>query len=322
MKAIRVHSFGGPEVLMPKDVPIAQPGPGQVLVRVKAIGVNPVDTYIRSGGYARKPDLPYTPGSDASGVIEAVGQGVSTLEVGNRVYTSGSLTGTYAELTLCNESQIHLLPENTTFPQGAALGVPYATAYRALFQRALAKQGETILVHGGSGGVGIAAIQFGKSAGLSVIATAGTEMGRELAAAQGANLILDHRAPHYLENLMTLTGNRGVDIILEMLANVNLSNDLKILAPKGRVVVIGNRGTVEIDPRDLMGKESAILGMMLFGASEAEMRDIHRAITNGLTKGTLNPVIGKEFPLKDAADAHRAIMDGAVGAKGKIVLIP
>src|ERR1700755_535460 len=135
MKAIRIHEFGGPEVLRLEEVPEPTPAAGQVLVRVRAAGVNPVDTYIRGGGHAVKPALPYTPGLDAAGEVEAVGEGVTRVKVGQRVYTAGSLTGTYAELVLCDESQCHPLPERVTFAQGAGVYTPYATAYRALFHR-------------------------------------------------------------------------------------------------------------------------------------------------------------------------------------------
>ncbi len=137
MKAIRVHEFGGPEVMTLEDVPDLQPGPGQVLVTVKAAGINPVDTYIRSGQYAKGPELPYTPGMDSAGVVASVGKGVSGVITGDRVYTAGAITGTYAEQTLCSESQVHPLPEHVSYQQGAAMGVPYGIAYRALFNRGL-----------------------------------------------------------------------------------------------------------------------------------------------------------------------------------------
>ena len=148
MKAIRVKQFGAPGELRLAEVPVPQPEAGQVLVRIHAAGVNPVETYIRSGSYARKPELPYTPGSDGAGVVEAVGAQVTTCQPGDRVYTAGTITGSYAEYALCQAGQIHPLPDKVSFAQGA-LGVPYATAYRALIQRAAAVAGETVLVDGG-----------------------------------------------------------------------------------------------------------------------------------------------------------------------------
>ncbi len=319
MKAIRIHQFGGPEVLKLEELPELMPGPGQVLVRVRAAGVNPVDAYIRSGTYAIKPALPYTPGHDAAGLVEAIGAGVSGPRVGDRVYTAGTLSGAYAELALCEASQLYPLPERVSFAQGAALGVPYATAYRALFQRAGARPGETVLVHGATGGVGSAAVQLARAAGLTVIGTGSSEKGRRLVAEQGADQVLDHSASGYLQLIPELTGGRGVDVILEMLADVNLGQDLTLLAPGGRVVVIGSRGTVEINPRDAMSRDAAILGMVLFNTPEAERRAIHAALRAGLANGTLRPVIREELPLTEAARAHELVM--APGACGKIVLI-
>lgn len=318
MKAIRVHEFGGPEVMRLEEVEDLRPGPGQVVVRVHAAGVNPVDAYIRSGIYARKPELPYTPGTDAGGVIEAVGEGVKRLQVGQRVYTAGTLSGAYAEQALCDESQVKGLPDAVSFQQGAAVHVPYATAYRALFHRAEGKPEEVVLVHGASGGVGVAAVQLARARGMTVIGTGGTEEGRRLVKEQGAHHVLDHRAPDYLDQLVALTEGRGVDVILEMLANVNLGKDLGVLALKGRVVVIGSRGPVEINPRDAMGRDADILGMTLFNVSEGEMKSIHAALVAGLESGTLRPVVGREMPLADARLAHKTIMQH--GAYGKIVL--
>jgi NADPH2:quinone reductase len=271
MKAIRIHSFGGPEVLKLDEVAKPEPAPGQILVRVRATGVNPVDTYIRSGGYPTKPNFPFTPGNDAAGQVEAVGSGVKSFEAGNRVYVGGSLTGTYAEYALCESSQVHSLPDKATFSQGAAINTPYATAYRALFQRAKGIAGETVLVHGATGGVGIASVQLARAAGMVIIGTGGTDGGRKLVAEQGAQHVFDHRSPDYLKQIMDVTSGRGVDVILEMLSNVNLGKDLTLLAKGGRVAIIGSRGPVEINPRDAMGRDAVMLGVQLGNATEKEM---------------------------------------------------
>jgi NADPH2:quinone reductase len=318
MKAIRVHEFGGPEVLQLEETAEPHAGAGQVIVRVAAAGVNPVEAYIRSGMYARTPELPYTPGADGAGVVEAVGPEVKGVRVGARVYLAGSISGTYAERALCLAAHVHPLPAALSFAQGAALGVPYATAYRALFDRAQARPGETVLIHGASGGVGVAAVQLARAAGLTVIGTGGTDEGRRLVQAQGAQLVLDHRRADYLPELLTLTEGRGVDVIVEMLANVNLNKDLGVLATHGRVVVVGNRGTVEIDPRQAMGRDASIHGMTLFNVTAPDHARIHAALVAGLENGTLRPVIGRELPLADAARAHELVMES--GAHGKIVL--
>ena len=318
MKAIRVHEFGGAEVLQIEEVPKPQPGAGQVLVRMGAIGVNPVETYIRAGTYAYKPALPYTPGNDGAGPVEQVGPDVNEFKPGDRVYTAGSISGTYAEFALSRTEQVHLLPANASFAQGASMGTPYATAYRGLLQRADAKPGETVLVHGASGGVGTAAVQLARARGLRVFGTAGSDEGRKLAREQGAHEVFDHRAPDHFIQIMNATGGRGVDVIVELLANVNLAKDLTILAKSGRVAIIGSRGRVEIDPRDSMQRDADLRGMAMPNTSPEDLASIHAALVAGLENGTLRPVIGKEFPLAEAAKAHRAVMEA--GAFGKIVL--
>lgn len=319
MRAIVVGRFGGPEVMRIEEVADPVPGEGQVLVRLHAAGVNPVDTYIRSGQYAQQAHLPYTPGIDGAGVVESVGPGVRHRKVGDRVYIAWSLSGTYAEKVLCTEFQTHPLPDGISFGQGAAIGVPYGAAYRALFQKARALPGETLLVHGASGGVGIAALQLARAAGLRVIGSAGSEQGRELVLQAGAHAVLDHHQADHLAQLGELTCGAGVDVILEMLANVNLGHDLTALAKGGRVVVVGSRGRVEIDPRDAMGREAVIIGMTLFSATERELKSMHAAFAAGLENGTLRPVVSRELPLADAAIAHREVIE--TSTLGKIVLI-
>lgn len=320
MKAIRVHETGEPDVMRLEEVPDPHPADTQIVVRVSAVGVNPVDTYIRSGAYGRAPSLPYTPGADAAGTVVSAGEKVKRHKVGERVYVAGSATGTYAELTMCEETQAHALPEKLSFAQGAAVGVPFVTAYRALFGRAAARPGESVLVHGASGGVGTAALQLARAAGLRVFGTGGTDEGRQLVAREGAHHVLNHRASDYLEELMQLTERRGVDVILEMLANVNLDRDLGVLARFGRIVVVGNRGRVEIDPRQAMSRDASIHGMTAFNITADELASIHAGLGAGLAAGTLRPVVGKELALAEAPRAHREVLEP--GAYGKIVLTP
>jgi NADPH:quinone reductase len=319
MKAIVVREFGGPEVLKLEEVPTPKPAPGQVLVRVHAAGVNPYDTYMRAGTYARKPPLPYTPGSDAAGVVEAVGDAVKKLKRGDRVYTAQTLTGAYAEYALALETQVHPLPAKIDFKQGAGLWVPYGTAYHALYHQANAHASETALVHGASGGVGTAALQIARAIGLTVFGTAGTAKGLELARREGAHQVFDHRKGGYQDEIMRATDDRGVDIILEMLANVNLAHDTKLLANDGRVIVIGSRGEITINPRELMGRRASVRGFTLWAITPTEEADIHAGLIAGLENGTLRPVVGKEIPLAEAARAHNEVLEP--GAAGKIVLV-
>ena len=318
MKAIVVRAFGDPSVMKLEEVPDLVPGSGQVLVRVHAAGVNPVETYVRAGTYARKPALPYTPGGDAAGVVEALGPGAARFKVGDRVYAFGGHSGAYAQQLVAVESQLAPLPDPASFAQGASLGVPYATAHYALFERGLAQAGERVLVHGGSGAVGLATLQLAKAAGLKPSGTAGSEAGLAALLEAGAEKAFDHRKADYGEEVAAWSGAEGINLIVEMLANVNLDKDLAWLGLKGRVIVVGSRGRVEIDPRGTMGKDADIRGLVLANASPAELLRIHQDLGVGLSSGTLRPVIAQEFPLADAASAHVAVMKN--GKVGKIIL--
>jgi len=321
MKAIRFHEFGGPEVLHLEEVPTPKPAAGQVLVKIQAAGINPADTYARTGNYAILPELPYTPGTDGAGVIESVGQGITKVKPGDRVYLAKNITGSYAEYAIALESQVHRLPANISFAQGAGVFIPYGTAYHAIHHQALAKGGDTILIHGASGGVGTAAIQIGRAMGCTIFGTAGTTKGLDLIKHEGAHRSFDHSKPDYKDEIMKATGGKGVDVILEMLANVNLGADLKLLAQYGRAIVIGSRGDVTITPRDLMSRRASVRGFTLWAITDSEAADIHAGIIAGLENGTLRPVVGTELPLKDAAQSHIEVMKPS-GAHGKIVLIP
>ncbi len=318
MKAVVVKNTGAPDVMEIGHAPEPVPGARQVVVSLHAAGVNPVDTYIRAGVEGYSPRLPFTPGYDGAGIVESVGKGVSRIAVGDRVYVAGTVTGTYAEQTLAMDNQVYPLPEGVSFEQGAGVGVPYTTAHRALFGRGSARPGEVVLVHGGSGGVGVAAIQLARAAGLKVLATAGTDAGMDMMRALGADHVFNHNSPDYLQHVFGNSGEHGVDIVLEMLANVNLGRDLTVLARGGRVVVIGSRGSVKINPRDAMSRDAAIFGMSLMNLSDADHAAIHAALVAGLQNGSLSPVVSDTYALDAAADAHRAVMGSH--HRGKIIL--
>lgn len=303
-----------------EELPTPAPAGSQVLVRIKAAGVNPVDTYLRTGNHAHAPELPYTPGKDGAGIVESIGEGVTKFKPGDRVYTANTVTGTYAEFALCEEKDLGRLPDKISFEEGAGVWTPYATSYRALFQKAKAKRGETVLIHGASGGVGIAAVQWAKNAGLTVFGTASSPEGRQLVKDQGADHVVDHSADGYLGEIRERNGNNGVDIIIEMLANVNLQNDFDVLAMFGRIAVVGNRGSLEFTPRAAMTKDATIYGMLLFNSSQTDLGEIHAAVYDGLSKGFLRPVVRESIPLGQAPRAHRQILESK--AFGKIVLIP
>lgn len=318
MKAIIVREFGAPDVLKLEETADLEPNENQILVKIEAAGVNPVDAYVRSGVYTKVPNLPYTPGKDAAGIVEKTGANVTKFKAGDRVLTADSLTGTYAEFCLCEEKHLIKLPENVSYEQGAGVFIPYATAYRALIQKAKAKAGETVLIHGASGGVGTAAIQWAVNTNLKIIGTVGSEEGRKLAFESGADEVFDHSKDGYLDEIKNTTDGKGVDIILEMLANVNLTKDFDVLAMFGRISVIGNRGSLDFNPRLTMTKDATIYGLSLFNAPANEMQEIHEAIFNGLADGFLKPHVGKTYSLAQAAEAHREVIEGK--ALGKIIL--
>ena len=320
MRHIRVTEFGAPSVLRYEESADLILGSGEVRIDVKAVGVNPVDTYIRSGSYPKLPPLPYTPGADCAGVVTAVGSEATGIAIGSRVYTRATVSGAYATVATAKAADVHILPDSVSFEQGASIGVPYFTAYRALVQRANARAGEWVFVHGASGGVGIAALQVARACGLRVAGTAGSDAGMQIVKENGAQSVFNHHKVTYLQQAYAATDGVGFDIILEMLANVNLPKDLEIVALYGRIVVIGNRGTVEINPRAAMGRDASILGMNLFNMPASLAPEAVAFIGAGLENGTLHPVVGQTFPLAKAAAAHEAIMAG--GASGKIVLIP
>lgn len=326
MHAVVVRELGGPDVMTVDDIPIPLQGPDELLVRIRAAGVNPVDGYIRAG-LAARPSLPYTPGTDGAGEVAAVGATRTGAPVreGDRVYVTGSTTGTYAEYALCRRQDVRALPRTCSHAQGAAVGVPYATASRALFQKAAARRGQTVLVHGASGGVGLATVQLAVAAGLHVIGTAGSDEGLRLVAAQGADDTLRHDTPDHVEQVIETTGGRGVDVVIEMRSDLNLGNDLLMLATGGRVVCVGNRGLgneglVAVNARDLMRREGSILGLLLPTATDQELGAVYQAIDRGLDDGTLRPVVSREYPLVRAAQAHRDLERGH--SLGKLVLLP
>ncbi len=320
MKAIVVSEFGEPDVLKLEEVAEPQPKSGQVVVKIVAAGINPVEIYKRSGTppYNSGP-LPYTPGSDGAGEISAVGEGVSQWKIGDRVYVlSLKGSGTYAEKCLCDQSEVFALPDGISFEQGAAIGVPFATAHRALFGKAGAQSGEFVFIHGATGGVGTAAIQLAKRAGLQVGGSAGGAAGESFLESLGLKYTTDHNAPDYLSDVLGMTCGRGCDIILEMRADKNLGADPQVLAPFGRIVVIGNRGEATVNPRDWMSRDAVIYAITLFNVTPAQLQEIHADLAVGLKDGSLAPIVAQSFDLKDAAAAHAALMKG--GSRGKVVL--
>ncbi|GAB3486964.1 NADPH:quinone reductase [Marinomonas epiphytica] len=316
MKAMQIQDYGPASDLALVDVAKPSIDADQILVAVGAAGVNPVDTYIRSGVNNYKANFPHTPGNDGAGTIVEVGSQVTQFTVGQRVYFSRNLTGSSAEFAVCNTTHTFALADALSFEEGACLGVPYTTAHRALFGRANAKAGDKVLIHGATGAVGIAAVQLALAAGMEVVASSGTEAGAKLLKEQGVSSVIMHNESGHLEPFQTL--ETGFDVIIEMLANHNLDQDLKALAFGGCVAVIGNRGTVEINPRDLMARDASVVGVALANVKPAELALIAKSLLPQFEKGVLKPVVRRAYELADLAQAHEDVLKS--GALGNLVI--
>lgn len=314
MKAIVVSKFEVKNGMELMDIPEPSTGPGEVKVSLAAAGINPNETYVMTGKYAFFiPELPFTPGFDGAGIVEEVGEGVENFKAGDRVYIAGfgaeKNTGTYAEKVVVSSEACHILPDNISFEEGAALGIPGTAAYRALFIRGQIKENDTVLIHGASGGVGQLSVQMAKGIGAKVIGTASSEEGRKTILDNGADFAINHVTEANKNELLQLNGGNGVDLIIEFLANVNLQTDLDILNQYGRVVVVGNRGTIEINPRSMMGKDTDIRGMGVPNYTPEELQKCFNELDEMLKSGVLKPVIGQTFNLEEANPAHVVVLD-------------
>lgn len=321
MKAIRVHEFGDSKQLkFESSVPIPQLDDNQVIVEVKAVGVNPIDPYVRNGGFGPQP-FPYIPGMDFAGNVKAVGKNVTAVKQGDRVYgsTTKEMNNAYAEYVAVKENFVHPLPDMLSFSQGAAIPVPYFTAYRALFHLVKAQPGETLFVHGASGGVGVASVQLARWMGLRVIGTAGTPAGEKLVKNAGAHDVFNHREEGYINKVKEVIGKDGADIVIENVANKNLKKDLDIVGASGRIAVSGGIGEITINPLDLLEKEIAIIGVLFFQMSSQQLFQTRSAVQAGIEAGWIRPQIWKELPLEEASTAHDLLASGS-GAQGKIIL--
>ncbi|WP_195269553.1 NADPH:quinone reductase [Eubacterium sp. 1001713B170207_170306_E7] len=320
MKAIIVSSFGDEEVLKYQETATPVPAAHEVRVKMEAVGVNPVETYIRSGHYPALPTLPYTPGNDGAGIVDAVGEDVERLKEGDRVFVAAALarhnSGTYAEYVVCDAGAVRPLPESLSFSEGAALGTPGLAATYALYSKAKLKPGETVFIHGASGGVGSLAVQLARRTGAYVLGTAGNPEGMALVKKLGAHRAFNHNSPDYIEAIKQETGGQGPNVIIEMVANVNLMKDMELLAKYGRVVIVGNHGTIEFDPRAAMTKDAVVMGMNIGNMPEKAYTANLYALSAAMESG-LHTVIGKELPLCRAAQAHREVSEGK---SGKVVL--
>ncbi|KAI6183128.1 NADPH:quinone reductase [Aphelenchoides bicaudatus] len=309
MKGAIIREFGDyDKIQVEEGLPVPQAGDKQVLIKVKAAGVNPVDTYIRSGVYAKLPELPYVVGREGAGVVEKIGANVNQFKPGDRVWFAAPNNGATAEYAAIDVDYIFRLPDRVSFEEGATLGIAYFTAYRALFLKTCGQAGQSVFVHGASGGVGLATCLLAKVHGLRIVGTASTPEGEKVAKEHGCEQVFNHQEPDYIQKIQEQFPN-GFDIIVEMLANVNLCADLKIVAPQGRIIVVGSRGTVQnFDPRQCMQKEASIIGLMTSVTSPEDYQRMGERMVGLLDGGHITPHIGKVLPIEQTAEAHRSIL--------------
>jgi len=324
MKAVRIHEYGGPEVLLYEEVPKPEPGPAQILVKVAAATVNPVDVAVREDRFPTPRQPPKILGSDGAGVVEQTGAEVTSVEIGERVAFSGlgiGSEGSYAEYAVIAETQVVHLPEELSFTDAAAIGMAFPAAYYALVTRGALREGETVLVQGAAGGVGSASVQLAKALGARVLATASGPDAADLVLSLGAEAVIDFRTEDVPERVLELTGGRGVDLIHELVLSANLPMDVEMVAKGGRIVGTGQGpgpdATVPIGAA--IAKDASVLFMNLNNAGRAGVAAIATEVADMVVAGKVRPVIGAELPLAEARRAHEML---ARSHLGKIVLLP
>ena len=321
MKAMRAHQFGGPEQLRFEDAPDPQAQAGQVQIRVRATGINPADL-VRLSGRLQPLSLPYIPGTDVCGEVEAVGAGVTHVKKGDRVFGRTAVGG-YAEKTCLAASEAIPLPSNLSFAEGAAIPIPFYTAYRALHHKAALKAGETVLISAGGGGVGVAAIQLAKLAGARVLTTVGSSDKAERTRALGADVAINYKEQDFAAEVQKFTDGKGADVIIENVAADNLAKDLPILARDGRIILVGT-GTGKgpeghFAVMHALMKDANILGMSLVNATPV-IPEMATTLTGLFASGKLKAVISKTYALSEAQQALADLVAGRVF--GKLVLNP
>jgi NADPH2:quinone reductase len=325
MNAIEISQPGGPEVLRLQQIPVPEPSEGQIRVKVEAAGVNRPDILQRKGGYPPPPGAPQTPGLEIAGTVEALGPGAGRYKVGDKVCALVP-GGGYAELAVVAEDNALPVPSGLSLTEAAAVPETFFTVWTNVFDRGGLRPAETLLVHGGSSGIGTTAIMLAKALGSRVIATAGSEPKCRACLDLGANAAVNYRTQDFLEIVKAETGGKGADVILDMVGGDYVARNLSAAAMHGRIVQIAfQQGSkVEIDLLPIMLKRLTLTGSTLRPRSVAEKALIARALEDRvwplLAQGQCKPVIHRTFPLAEAAKAH-ALMESSEHI-GKIVLIP
>ena len=324
MKAIVARMWGEPATLEYTEVFPPTLLPGQALIDVEAIGCNFPDILIVQGRYQKKPPLPFSPGAEVAGVVRDVGEGVTQVGVGERVFALMDW-GAYAEQAVVDESHAYALPDFMTFEEGAAFGLAYQTAWCGLVHRAALRRGETLLVHGAAGGVGLAAVQLGKALGARVVATAGSPEKLEVARVSGADVLVNYRTEDWVERVKKETDGRGADVIYDPVGGDVFDGSTRCIAFEGRLLVIGfTSGRIaDVATNRVLLKNISIVGVHWGLYSERDPVIVRRWMVELLKlaeAGQLRPVISATFPLRDAARALAAIASRE--SYGKVVLVP
>ncbi|WP_247747367.1 NADPH:quinone reductase [Alkalihalobacillus sp. BA299] len=307
MKAVVYQKYGGPEVLEIIEVEKPNPQPGEVIVKVGASGINPVDTYFRSG--IRPVDhFPYIPHFDLGGSIVDVGENVTKWKVGDRVWGT-NIKGTAAEYVSVPEEKLFPLASHLSEEDGAALSMAFMTAYLALFDRAQLKRGETVLIYGAAGAVGNAAVQLAKQHGANVIATASSPEKAKIASDAGADEVILYTETNVVDAVKERTDNQGVPVILDMSLSENMETDFEVLSNGGRIVAIGSpkNNTPTLPWRLLNMKNAALLGVLLFTTPSEQLINAGENISNLFAEKKLFTHIAKVFDFKEASEAHVAL---------------
>jgi NADPH2:quinone reductase len=322
VRAMLVKQFGAPEQMSLEDLPTPVPGPGEVLIDARAIGVNFPDLLVIEGTYQILPELPFSPGKEVAGVVRAVGPGVESPNVGERVMAQVE-HGAYREQVLAEANNVAVLPESVGYEAGAAFGLGYLTVYFGLVRRARLKPGEWVLVTGASGGVGSAGVQLAKALGARVIAVGRTEDKRNFALEQGADHTIEFEPEGFKERVMELTDGHGADVILESVGGELFRACMRAIAWEGRLVIIGfaageiptvKAGHVLVKNMDLIGVQSSD-----YREREPEsFREAQEELLGLLTHGKIGVQVTATYPLEAAAEALEEIRDSRV--RGKVVL--
>ena len=322
VRAVVCRKWGPPENLAVEDVPPPVPGFGEVLIRVRACGVNFADALIVQGKYQEKPPLPFTPGLEVAGDVVEAGGEVTGLAVGQRV-VSLCATGGYAEMVASQAAVTTPIPDAMPYETAAGLSVAYGTAHVGLAHRAGLREGETLLVHGAAGGVGVAAVEVGKAMGATVIATAGSEAKRSLAKAHGADHVIDYRSGEFKDTVKSLTGGRGADVIFDPVGGDVFTQSLRCIAWEGRLLVIGfAAGDIPQIPAGLVLVKNVSVVGVFWGAyrmhDPAVITTSVRQLLAWFGEGAIRPVISESLRLEHAAAAMQRLLRRE--ATGKIVL--